>query len=311
MSAVRCGVPVSQRDPPRSAPQHPRSSSQPSVPDLDGDHPAQVSLAADDAVHPRKFRGMTLTIPRLSVEAGGAASPSPSGPQPSLPSQPSSSSFGPSDVDSLDSPLYATLPNTPLTGDSRPPSSPQSPSLHSLHSPLTRRRNACATPPSATTPTAKVSAALDEEDLAVPWKEAEKLTKLTSCMLRMGLQFGVAAAETPMSPLLSPLTTSRRQDSLAWEDGSATEAEANPRLRVVLRHEMHRIQEVQDRIERRDQRREWARLQAEDQRHREVEALRAAMWLTIVGVHARSLPHLIAARSSANTMTRLLIPVWR
>lgn len=33
---------------------------------------------------------------------------------------PRSSSFGPSDVDSLDSPLYATLPNTPLTGDSRP-----------------------------------------------------------------------------------------------------------------------------------------------------------------------------------------------
>eukprot|EP00667_Euglena_gracilis_P011812 EG_transcript_12087 len=136
MSAGRTGAPPAQRDPPRPTTPHLRSSSQNSVPDLAADHPAQGSGTEEGAV-PRKFRGMTLTIPSLLAEAGRRQSNdhSPSGHRTSLPSRPSSSSFGPSDVGSDPfSPHSSTCPNTPLTGDSRMPSSPQSPSLHSPHS---------------------------------------------------------------------------------------------------------------------------------------------------------------------------------
>eukprot|EP00667_Euglena_gracilis_P001307 EG_transcript_1307 len=163
----------------------------------------------------------------------------------------------------------------------------------------------------------KVSSALDEEDLAVPWRETEKLTKLNSAMLRMGLQYGIAGGGDPGTLLTAPACPLGPRSTAGWPgsptgtDNGATENAANAHQRAALRQELHRLQELQDRIERRDRRRECAKQHAEDQQRREALGLRAAMWLTIIKVHAHSVAARLAKVLHSQQLTQCILPIWR
>eukprot|EP00667_Euglena_gracilis_P000692 EG_transcript_692 len=80
---------------------------------------------------------------------------------------------------------------------------------------------------------------------------------------------------------------------------------------AALLHEMQRQRELQDRIERRDRRRECARHQADDQRRRETQALRAAMWLTVCAAVRRDLAARLAEQRTRHTLVACLVPQWR
>ena len=114
--------------------------------------------------------------------------------------------------------------------------------------------------------------------LDAPWRPGEPLTRGTSVMLRMGLQFSL--------PSDSHALSSRKPSVAVAFDRQLSGSVDNARQQAVLEQEMRRQQQIQSRMELREQRRELTLAKQQELPQRKADGLRAAMWHTICALTA-------------------------